>query len=149
MVFSKGATPGDDLSCIIWKNGIFFPKTRYFFLGLEVRDDLSQERHGNMILSVYTYGCYKRSVTPLCQKKYQRWSYPAKMHLKVIDVLDWHPRKSYIGLKFGLFFNLLGWRHSTMNNVQYLLYYSAPTSCVWRCAWAPIKEIICPLGDGL
>ena len=69
MVFSKGATPGDDLSCIIWKNGIFFPKTRYFFLGQEVRDDLSQERHGNMIFSVYTYGCYKRSVTPLCQKK--------------------------------------------------------------------------------
>ena len=32
-------------------------------------------------------------VTPLCQKN-QRWSYPAKMHLKVIDVLGWHPRKS-------------------------------------------------------
>ena len=94
MVFWKGATPGDDLSCIIWKNGIFFPKTRYFFLGQEVRDDLSQERHGNMIFSVYTYGCYKRSVTPLCQKKNQRWSYPAKIHLKVIDVLDWHPIKS-------------------------------------------------------
>ena len=72
----------------------FFPKTRYFFLGQEVRDDLSQERHENMIFSVYTYGCYKRSVTPLCQKKNQRWSYPAKIHLKVIDVLDWHPRKS-------------------------------------------------------
>ena len=27
-------------------------------------------------------------------KKNQRWSYPAKIHLKVIDVLDWHPRKS-------------------------------------------------------
>ena len=22
-------------------------------------------------------------------------------------------------------------------------------SCNWRCAWAPTKEIICPLGDGL
>ena len=46
----------------------FFAKT-YFFLGQEVRDDLSQEIHGNMIFSVYTYGCYKRGVTPLCQKK--------------------------------------------------------------------------------
>ena len=27
-------------------------------------------------------------------KKNQRWSYPAKIHLKVIDVLDWHSRKS-------------------------------------------------------
>ena len=27
-------------------------------------------------------------------KKSQRWSYPAKIHLKVIDVLDWHHRKS-------------------------------------------------------
>ena len=32
-VFLKGAAPGHDLSCIIWKNGIFFPKTQYFFLG--------------------------------------------------------------------------------------------------------------------
>ena len=78
MVFSKGATPGDDLSCIIWKNGIFFPKTRYFFLGQEVRDDLSQERHGNMIFSVYTYGCYKRSVMPLCQKKIKDGLIPQK-----------------------------------------------------------------------
>ena len=22
-------------------------------------------------------------------------------------------------------------------------------SCIWRCAWAPTKEIICPLGDEL
>ena len=32
-VFSKGAAPGHDLSCIIWKDGTFFPKKRYFFLG--------------------------------------------------------------------------------------------------------------------
>ena len=46
----------------------FFPKT-YFFLGQEVRDDPSQEMHGNMIFSVYTHRCYKRGTTPLCQKK--------------------------------------------------------------------------------
>ena len=41
-----------DLSCIIWKDGIF-PK-----------DDLSQKIHGNMIFSVYTCKCYKHGVTP-------------------------------------------------------------------------------------
>ena len=56
----------------------FFPKTWYFFLGQEVRDDPSEEIHGNMIFSVYTYGRYKRGVTPFCQKN-QRWSYPAKI----------------------------------------------------------------------
>ena len=47
-LFRKGCT-GHDLSCIISKDGIFFPKTWYFFLGQEVRDDLSQEIHRNMI----------------------------------------------------------------------------------------------------
>ena len=87
-VFSKRASPGHDLSCIILKDGIFFLKTRNFFLGQEASDDLSQEIHGNMIFSVYTYGCYKPGVTPPCQKKNQGWSYPAKIHINVIDVLD-------------------------------------------------------------
>ena len=61
---------GHDLSCIIWrKDGIFFPENMMFFPWQEVREDLSQEIHGNMIFSVYTYGCYKRGPTPLCQKK--------------------------------------------------------------------------------
>ena len=30
MVFSKRIAPGHDLSCTIWKGGIFFPKTWYF-----------------------------------------------------------------------------------------------------------------------
>ena len=46
----------------------FFPKTWYFFLGQEERDDLSQEIHEYMIFSVYTYECYKRGVRPLSQK---------------------------------------------------------------------------------
>ena len=67
--FSKRAAKEHDLSCIIWKNDIFSPKTWYFFLRQEVRDDLCQEIHGNMKFSVYTYGCYKRGVTFLYQKK--------------------------------------------------------------------------------
>ena len=35
----------------------FSPKTWYFFFGRKMKDDLSQERHGNMIFSVYTYKC--------------------------------------------------------------------------------------------
>ena len=31
MVFSKRAAPGHDLSCIIWKDGIFFPENMIFF----------------------------------------------------------------------------------------------------------------------
>ena len=47
----------------------FFSRKHIFFLEQEVRGDLSQEIHGNMIFSVYTYGRYKRGVTSLCQKK--------------------------------------------------------------------------------
>ena len=28
MVFPKGAAPAQDLSCIIWKDGIFFPENK-------------------------------------------------------------------------------------------------------------------------
>ena len=70
MVFPKRAVPAHDPSCIIWKDGIFFPENMiYFFPGQKVRGGLSQEIHGHMTFSVYTYGCYKRDATPLCQKK--------------------------------------------------------------------------------
>ena len=49
MVFPKGAAPAHDLSCITWKDGIFFPKTRSFFPGWEVKDGPSQELIGNMM----------------------------------------------------------------------------------------------------
>ena len=96
MVFSKRARRDMIFLAFSGKVGFFFPKTWYFFLGQDVRDDLCQEIYGKTIFSVYMYGCYKRGVTPLCQKKKktQRWSYPAKIHLKMIDVLDWHSKKS-------------------------------------------------------
>ena len=66
--FQKG--PHRDMIFLVLsgKMVFFFPKTWYFFLGQEVRDELSQEIHGSMIFSVYTNGCYKRGVIPLCQK---------------------------------------------------------------------------------
>ena len=66
MLFPKRAVPAHDLSCIIWKDGIFFAKTWYFFLGQKVRGGLSQEMHGNLRFSVYKYGCYNRGATSLC-----------------------------------------------------------------------------------
>ena len=87
MVLSKGTSPGHDLSCIIWKDVFFFPKT-YFFLGRKARGDLFQEMHRNMKFSVHRYGRYKRCAVPPV-KRNQRWSYPAKIHQKVIGVLDW------------------------------------------------------------
>ena len=49
MVFPKGAAPAHDLSCIIWKDGIFFPKTSSFFPEEKVKDGHSQEIHENMM----------------------------------------------------------------------------------------------------
>ena len=92
MVFSKRGRAGTWSFLYYLERWYFFPKTWYFFLGQEARDDLSQEIHGNMIFPVYTYGCYKRGVTPLCQKK-SKMVLSRKRDLKVVDVLDWHPRK--------------------------------------------------------
>ena len=94
MVFSKGATPRDDLSCIIWKNGIFFPENTIFFpwAGSE-RWPISRKTWKYDIFRVHVRVLQTQCHAPL-SKKNQRWSYLAKKHLKVIDVLDWHPRKS-------------------------------------------------------
>ena len=49
MIFPKSAALAHDLSCIIWKDGIFLLKTSYFFPGQTVKDGLSWEIHGNMM----------------------------------------------------------------------------------------------------
>ena len=132
MGFLKRAAPGHDLSCIIWKDGIFFPKTYLFPWTGSERWPFSRNTWKYDIFCVHVRVLQTWCHAPL-PKKNQRWSYPAKIHLKVIDVLDWHPRKSYIGLKFGLFFNLLGWRHSTMNNGQYFVLSSPHERCLEVC----------------
>ena len=86
MVFPKKIALEYDISCIIWKYGIFFQKAWYFFFGRKMKDDLSHEIHGNMIFSVYMYKCYKYDIILL--QKNQRWYSPEKKHLKVIDILD-------------------------------------------------------------
>ena len=66
-VFSRKAASGHDLFCIIWKDGFFFPKTRYFFLGRKPATTFLKKYME--IFSVYTRGCYRPGVTPPCQKK--------------------------------------------------------------------------------
>ena len=95
--FQKG--PRRDMIFLVLSGKMVFfsPKTWYFFLGQEVRDNLSQE-----IIEIWYFQCSRTGVTNVVsrpsakkkKKKNQRWSYPAKIHQKEIGVLDWHPRKS-------------------------------------------------------
>ena len=82
MVFSKGIALG------------FFPQKHDIF---------SLEGKWGMIFfkkytGVWTFLCIGTVVTNMMPrssvKKNQRWSYPAKIHLRVIDVLDRHSRRS-------------------------------------------------------
>ena len=43
MVFPKKIALEYDLSCIIWKDSIFFPGKYCFFFGRKIKVDLSQE----------------------------------------------------------------------------------------------------------
>ena len=49
-------------------------------------------------MEIWHFLCTRTGVTNVeprpSVKKNQIWSYPEKIHLKVIDVLDWHPRKN-------------------------------------------------------
>ena len=125
-----------------WKDDNFFRKKWYFFFGRKMKDQLSQEIHGDMIFFVHMYKCYKYDNSP---KKIH-----LKIHLHLIDILDrilerfptilWMETlidvfiycfavkkkqdTEYIELKFDLFFNLFGWRYSTMKNLQYSVPFS-------------------------
>ena len=93
MVFSKRATPGHDLSCIIWKDD-FFPENSIFIPWAECdRRPFSRNTWKYDLFCVQARLLQTWHHAPL-SKKNQRWSYLAKIHLNVIDVLDWHPRKS-------------------------------------------------------
>ena len=88
IVFSKRIAPGHDLSCTTWKGGIFFPKTWYFFPGRKTRQEWPFSRNTRKH-DIFYLICS----TPPCKNKNQRRSYPAKIHLKVIDIPDRHLRK--------------------------------------------------------
>ena len=89
MAFPEGAAMAHDLSCIIWKAGIFSRKHDIFSLGRK----------------------WKRSFSG------NTWKHDASYSEEKQETCN-------IGSKFGLSFNLFGWRYSTMNNLQ----YSVPSS---------------------
>ena len=92
MVFPKRVVPVHDLSCIIWKDGIFSRK-HIFSLARKLGAAFFRK-----YMEIYHFLCTRTGVTNVVPhpfvKKSQRWSYLAKIHLKVVDILDWHPRKS-------------------------------------------------------
>ena len=66
----------------------FFPKTWYFFPGRKTREEWPFSRNTRKH-DIFYLICS----TPPCKNKNQRRSYPAKTHLKVIDIPDRHLRK--------------------------------------------------------
>ena len=89
MIFSKRIGPANYLSCTIRKGGIFFLKTWHFLPGRKMREEgpISRNTQKHDIF-------YLIFSTPSLRKKNQRRCYPAKIHLKVIDIPDRRPRKS-------------------------------------------------------
>ena len=124
---------------------VFFFLKIYFFLGRKVRDDLSQEAHGNMTFSVYMYGCYNCGAMPFCQKLIEDqidilervlavlWTF-TETFTGIFMLSSRKNQETYqIGLKFDFFFNLFGWRYSTMNNLQYFVPFSPHELCLQVC----------------
>ena len=92
MVFSKRATLQHDRSCIFWKDGAFSRKHDIFSLGRKWEMTFLRK-----YMEIWYFLCTRAGVKNVAPrpsvKKNQRQSYPAKIYLNVIDVLDWHPRK--------------------------------------------------------
>ena len=91
---------------IFWKYGLFKKdcagtwyflyhlERRYFFPENVVFFPWTESERGVIFLKKYTETWYFLIDMPPCKKKNQRRSYAAKIHLKVIGILDRHPRKS-------------------------------------------------------
>ena len=93
MVFSKGPLR-DMIFLVLPGKMVFSPKTWYFF-------PWAESERWSFSRNTWTYDIFCVNVRVLqtwhhapLWKKNQRWYYPAKIQLKVIDVLDWHSRKS-------------------------------------------------------
>ena len=133
MVFSKRAAPGHDISCIIWKDGIFSPENMIFFpwAGSE-RWPFSKNTWKYdifcvhmRVLQTWCHGLLPKKKKK--KKKNQRWSYPAKIRPKMIEVLDWILERAPAILC------TFGWRHSTINNIQYIVPFSRHEMCLEVC----------------
>ena len=91
MVFSKRAGPGHDLSCIIWKDGIFSRKHDILSLGRKSEMTFLKNTWKYDIFCVQLLVLKTWCHAPLPKKSKMVLS--PKIHLKVIEVLYWHSRK--------------------------------------------------------
>ena len=92
MTFSSKSRAGTWYFLYYLKRWYFFPENMIFFPWAE-----SERRLFSGNAWKYDIFCvHVRVLQTWCHAPLsnQRWSYPTKIHLKVIDVLDWHPRKS-------------------------------------------------------
>ena len=91
-----------DLSCIIREDGIFSPENLFFSLDGKWKM-IFLKKYMDIWYFPYISINVTNMILPFCQKN-RRWSSPEKIHLKVIDILDWHSRKSSSDLqRWGVF----------------------------------------------
>ena len=84
-----------DISCIIWKDGLVPRKNDIFSLDGKWKMILLK-KYMAILYFLYIRVDVTNMISCPSAKKNQRWSYKkkSKLHLKVIDILDWHSRKS-------------------------------------------------------
>ena len=90
--FQKGLR-WDMIYLVLSAKVVFFPRKRgVFSLGGNWGEIFFKK-----YMEILSFLCTRTGVTNVAPcpsvKKNQRWSCPAKIHQKVIDVLDWHSRK--------------------------------------------------------
>ena len=92
MVFSKRTALGHDISCIIWKDGIFFPENMIFFPLRESEGrpfSRNTWRHNIFCVHVNVLRTWCHVSLP----KNPKMILFRKKHQKVTEILDWHSRK--------------------------------------------------------
>ena len=106
MVFPKKSRSNMILLVYLEKWYFFSRKIWYFFFRRKMKDDLSQEIHGDMIFFEYIYKCYKDDITLLQKKKKKK-----KMFFSRKNTLttDWHSRS-----------------HSRKSSNDFLYFYGDP-----------------------
>ena len=93
-IFSKGAPRQDMIFLVLsGKMVLFSRKHDIFSLGRKPAMTFLKK-----YMEIWYFLCTRVGVTNLVScppaKKNQGWTYSAKIHLKVIKILDWHPAKS-------------------------------------------------------
>ena len=101
MIFSSGPPKRRSFQERPRRDMIFFVLSGKMVFFSRKHDIFSWAGNQRQLFSRNTWKCFlctRVGVTGLVSrppaKKNQGWPYPAKIHLKVIDVLDWHPGKS-------------------------------------------------------